>query len=160
MAASVVNCQLNLNFLLLAAVLLLLSPSIQAKTTVKYCDKKANYDVKVSGVEISPDPVAKGKPATFKISASSGEALSGGKLTIDVSYFGVPVHSETHDLCEETSCPVSAGKFVLSHTQTLPSFTPSGSYTLKMKMEDENDNQLTCISFGFKIGSGAAEFFI
>lgn len=57
-----------------------------------------------------------------------GQALSGGKLTIDVSYFGVPVHSETHDLCEETSCPISAGNFVLSHTQTLPSFTPPVSH--------------------------------
>jgi len=33
---------------------------------------KKNYPVKVSGVEIVPDPVEPGNPATFKISASTG----------------------------------------------------------------------------------------
>lgn len=54
----------------------------------------------------------------------AAEAISGGKVMIYVSYFGVHVHSETIDLCKETSCPISAGDFVLSHKQTLPSFTP------------------------------------
>lgn len=35
-------------------------------------DKGKKYPVKVSGVEIVPDPVARGEPATFKISASTG----------------------------------------------------------------------------------------
>jgi hypothetical protein len=39
----------------------------------KMCvDKKANYPVKVSGIEISPYPVESGEPANFKISATSG----------------------------------------------------------------------------------------
>lgn len=53
-----------------------------------------------------------------------GEAISGGKLVIDVSYFGWHIHSESHDLCSETSCPVSTGDFVVSHSQVLPGFTP------------------------------------
>ncbi|KAL8129971.1 hypothetical protein V2J09_019126 [Rumex salicifolius] len=130
--------------------------SIEAKP-IKYCDRKGdNYAVKVKGVEISPDPVAPGKAATFSISASTGKDLSSGNVVIDVSYFGVHVHTETHDLCEETSCPISSGDFVLSHSQTLPGFTPPGSYTLRMKVEDENKNQLTCISFNFKIGFGSS----
>jgi hypothetical protein len=40
-----------------------------------FVDKNADYDVKVSKVEIIPDPVARGKPATFSISAYSGTAL-------------------------------------------------------------------------------------
>ncbi|GMG98396.1 hypothetical protein Nepgr_000236 [Nepenthes gracilis] len=131
------------------------SPSIQAKP-VKYCDKKGDYAVEVNGIEISPDPVAVGKPATFSISASTGEEISGGKVLIDVSYFGVHVHTETHDLCEETSCPVSSGDFVLSHTQTLPGFTPPGIYTLKMEMENENKRQLSCIVFNFNIHFGSS----
>lgn len=35
-------------------------------------DKKTEYDVKVSGVEISPYPVARGQPATFSIAATAG----------------------------------------------------------------------------------------
>ncbi|KAK2982238.1 hypothetical protein RJ640_015829 [Escallonia rubra] len=148
------NRQLSLILLLLATACLVL-PSIQA-TKVKYCDGKGNYNVKVHGVHISPEPVTPGKPATFNISASTGQTVSGGKAALEVSYFGVRVHREDHNLCEETSCPISPGNFVLSHTQTLPAFTPPGSYTLRMKMEDANKHQLTCFSFSFKIGFGSS----
>ncbi|CAJ1882098.1 unnamed protein product [Sphenostylis stenocarpa] len=97
-------------------------------TNVQYCDKKGDYNVKVKEVKISPNPIARGKPATFSISATTGEAISGGKVVIDVSYFGWHVHSETHDLCGETSCPVSIGDFVFAHTQVLPGFTPPVSH--------------------------------
>ncbi|PSR86427.1 Phosphatidylglycerol/phosphatidylinositol transfer protein [Actinidia chinensis var. chinensis] len=132
----------------------LLLPSIQARE-IKYCNKKANYVVKVHDVVISPDPVKTGEDTTFTIKASTSQALTGGKLALDVSYFGIKVHSETHNICEKTSCPISVGKFVLSHTQTLPGITPPGSYTLKMKIEDEKNHQLTCASFGFQIALGS-----
>ncbi|XP_061350423.1 uncharacterized protein LOC133295600 [Gastrolobium bilobum] len=125
-------------------------------TDIHYCDKKAVYDVEVKGVEISPDPIARGQPATFSIAATTGQALSGGKLVIDVSYFGWHIHSETHDLCGETSCPVSVGDFVIAHSQFLPGFTPPGSYSLKMKMYDGNKHELSCITFGFEIGLGSS----
>ncbi|GMJ10632.1 hypothetical protein like AT3G11780 [Hibiscus trionum] len=131
--------------------LILVVPLTVAKD-VSYCDKQAEYDVKVEGVEISPNPIARGKPATFSIAATTGSAINGGKLVIEVSYFGWRIHSETHDLCDETSCPVSTGDFVVSHSQVLPGFTPPGSYSLKMKMFDANKHELTCIGFDFSIG--------
>ncbi|GAB2272612.1 hypothetical protein Dimus_007434 [Dionaea muscipula] len=121
-------------------------------TEVRYCDKSADYGVKVLGVEISPDPVARGQPATFTISASTEKHISGGKLDIEVAYFGWHVHSETHDLCTETSCPVTSGDFLIAHSQVLPGFTPPGSYSLKMTIKDDNNNQLSCIGFDFSIG--------
>ncbi|KAF5750598.1 phosphatidylglycerol/phosphatidylinositol transfer protein [Tripterygium wilfordii] len=121
-------------------------------TDVKYCDKNTEYKVRVTGVEISPDPVERGERASFSISASTDEAISGGKLVIEVSYFGWHIHSETHNLCEETACPVSTGDFVVAHSQILPGFTPPGSYSLKMKMYDRNKSELTCIAFDFAIG--------
>ncbi|KAJ9184591.1 hypothetical protein P3X46_004303 [Hevea brasiliensis] len=129
----------------------LIVPLTQA-TDVKYCNGKTDYDVKVKAVEISPNPVERGKPATFSIFATAGEAISGGKLVIEVAYFGWHIHSETHDLCEETTCPVSDGEFVVSHSQVLPGYTPPGSYSLKMKMYDGKNHELTCIGFDFSIG--------
>uniref|UniRef100_A0A803PY06 MD-2-related lipid-recognition domain-containing protein n=1 Tax=Cannabis sativa TaxID=3483 RepID=A0A803PY06_CANSA len=87
-------------------------------------DNKIDYAIKVHGVEISPDPVVIGKPVSFIISASTGQDIPGGKVVIKVSYFGLQVHTETHNLCEEISCPIAAGNFVLSHSQTLPGFAP------------------------------------
>ena len=43
---------------------------------------------------------------------------------IEVSYFGWHIHSETHDLCDETSCPVAVGDFLVAHSQVLPGYTP------------------------------------
>ncbi|XP_021720583.1 putative phosphatidylglycerol/phosphatidylinositol transfer protein DDB_G0282179 [Chenopodium quinoa] len=137
--------------------LCLSAPSILAKS-VKKCDKKANYAVEVKGVEFHPDPVVPGKEAVFSISASSEEVISGGKVVIDVSYFGLHVHSETIDLCQETSCPIPAGDFVLSHKQTLPIFTPPGSYILKLRIMDSSNQLLSCGSFGFKIGFGESAY--
>ncbi|KEH41864.1 putative ML domain, phosphatidylinositol/phosphatidylglycerol transfer protein [Medicago truncatula] len=125
-------------------------------TDVHYCDKKASYDIEVKEVQISPDPIARGRPATFTISATTNQTLSGGKVLIDVSYFGWHVYSETKDLCGESSCPISVGDFVLAHSQVLPGFTPPGWYSLKMKMYDENNNELTCITFDFYIGFGSS----
>lgn len=138
--------------------LCLVVPLISATAAdVKYCDKKANYIVKVNGLDINPYPISRNKDTTFAISATTAEPITGGKLVIDVSYFGFHIHKEEHDLCEETSCPVSVGDFVVSHSQELPGITPPGSYSLKMTMVDGNKKQLTCISFDFSIGFFAEE---
>jgi len=47
---------------------------------------------------------------------------------IEVSYFGWHIHSETHDLCDETSCPVAIGDFLVAHSQVLPGYTPPVSF--------------------------------
>jgi len=39
-------------------------------------DKRANYLVKISGIEIHPDPIEGGKPAQFKILATAGKSLA------------------------------------------------------------------------------------
>lgn len=62
-----------------------------------------------------------------------GQSISGGKLVIDVSYFGVHIHSEVHDLCDETLCPISTGDFLIAHSQVLPGFTPPVSHHILNK---------------------------
>ena len=136
----------------LAFVLCVLVPLTSGKSAdVAYCNKHSDYEVKVSGVEITPYPVQGGQPATFSIAASTDKPITGGKLVIDVYLYGLHIHTETHDICSETSCPISAGDFTISHSQELPGFTPPGNYKLKMRMQDDENQQLTCINFGFSI---------
>lgn len=56
--------------------------------------------------------------------------ISKGKLVIEVSYFGWHIHSETHDLCDETNCPVAIGDFLVAHSQVMPGYTPPVSILL------------------------------
>ncbi|KAJ3707241.1 hypothetical protein LUZ61_010946 [Rhynchospora tenuis] len=137
--------------LLILSLLVLASSLVASAVSVEYCNKKANYVVSVNSVDIIPNPVIRGENAIFNISASTDKSITGGKLTIDVKYFFFNVDHETHDLCEETSCPAT-GNFAIAHQQVLPGYTPPGSYTITMKMEDSNGKELTCISFGFSIG--------
>ncbi|XP_057441665.1 uncharacterized protein LOC130733465 isoform X3 [Lotus japonicus] len=111
-----------------STVLLLLSSSHAQAQSLKYCDKNADYAVKVSGVEILPDPVVRGVPFTFKIAAYTGEPIPSGDLLYEISYAGIEGEPATflHDLCEEAPCPVPAGHFKLVHTELLPSVTPPG----------------------------------
>uniref|UniRef100_A0ACD5WCL6 Uncharacterized protein n=1 Tax=Avena sativa TaxID=4498 RepID=A0ACD5WCL6_AVESA len=148
----------RLRDLLLLAAALMLSASCAAAADFQYCNKGRHYPVKVSGVEIVPDPVVRGQLATFKISASTDKSIAKGKLVVDVTYFIFHVHTETHDFCSGTHCPAT-GEFVLASEQTLPSFTPPGSYTLQMKLLGEKNEELTCISFGFSIGFAVPDAF-
>ncbi|XP_052199436.1 uncharacterized protein LOC127806279 [Diospyros lotus] len=154
MAVAMFDLRLLVSFVLLSVCLL---PTQAQAGKVQYCDKETKYAVNVSGVEISPYPISRGRRTTFSISASTDEVIFGGKVQIDVLYFGINVYSKIHDLCGKTSCPVAAGDFVISHSQSLPFFTPPGSYTLQMKMEDESKHQLTCITFDFSIGFLASD---
>ncbi|XP_068650344.1 uncharacterized protein [Aristolochia californica] len=140
---------------LLLSLLLVLLPWAQA-TRVQYCDHNPDYEVEVTGVDISPEPVIRGKPATFSVSATTDKPISQGKVTIDVYFFGIRIHEEIHKLCEETSCPIPAGNFVLSHSQSLPGYTPPGNYMLKMTIVDPDGHTLTCISFNFQIKFGSS----
>ncbi|ESQ40574.1 hypothetical protein EUTSA_v10016064mg [Eutrema salsugineum] len=143
----------RISILPLAISLLLFVSTIVRATDVQYCEENEEYEVKVKEVNISPNPIARGEPATFSISANTGRGISGGKLLVEVSYFGWHIHSETHDLCTETACPVETGDFLVAHSQVLPGYTPPGSYSLQMKMIDAQKKELTCIRFSIDIGS-------
>ncbi|KAH7661666.1 Immunoglobulin E-set-containing protein [Dioscorea alata] len=147
---------IDARFLLVSALVLMACLLCSAnETEVSYCDKDNDYDVKVTGLEISPFPVKRGRETSFSISAQTGLNITGGKLLIDVEYIGIHIQ-QTKDLCKETSCPVSTGDFVLTHKETLPFLTPPGTYTLVMTMVGEDGKKLTCITFDFYISFWAA----
>ncbi|XP_068635013.1 phosphatidylglycerol/phosphatidylinositol transfer protein-like [Aristolochia californica] len=140
---------------LLLFLLLVFLPWTRA-TRIRYCDRIGDYEVKVTAVDISPDPVISGQPATFSVSATTDKPIIEGTVEINVSLYGMLIHKETHKLCGETSCPILVGDFVISHSQSLPAFTPPGMYTLKMRMVGPDGHTLTCISFTFKIQFGSS----
>ncbi|XWS71382.1 hypothetical protein CRYUN_Cryun03dG0133700 [Craigia yunnanensis] len=117
--------QFKVILVLFFTVLLLLAYN-QAEN-VTYCDDSRHYIVNVHNFEVSLDPMLLGRPATFNISASTSQPISDGKVVIDVTFLGLHVHTETRDLWEEVPCPIAAGNFVLSHSQTLLVFTPPES---------------------------------
>lgn len=67
------------SLLLLLALLAAAAAVASAVTDVEYCNKGKKYPVKVSGVEIVPDPVARGEPATCRRRPTSPPPCGGRK---------------------------------------------------------------------------------
>ncbi|KAF2535128.1 hypothetical protein F2Q68_00020557, partial [Brassica cretica] len=71
------------------SLLLVFSTIVRAATTdVQYCEENAEYEVKVKEVNIAPNPIARGEPATFTISANTERdnvitAFEGCRLLLD-----------------------------------------------------------------------------
>ncbi|WVZ60811.1 hypothetical protein U9M48_010787 [Paspalum notatum var. saurae] len=72
-----------------AAAMLFLFPSGSTATTFEYCNKRRDYPVKVIDVEVVPDPVVRGQPATFNISAYT-ELM--GRSRLDANHQGMSMH--------------------------------------------------------------------
>ena len=53
-----------------------------------------------------------------------------GSVAIAVAFRGLPVYSETKDLCERTTCPVKKGPLNLSYDEYLPPIVPPVSAAL------------------------------
>eukprot|EP00250_Pteridium_aquilinum_P009287 c18570_g1_i1 orf=191-745(-) len=131
----------------------LLMSSADANSSWKPCSSTEDYRVSVTDVKVNPDPVIRGSDALFEIPAVAKETIEGGRVTIQVYYLGVPVHTEENDLCTRTSCPIAPGEFSISSAEGLPSFTPTGSYRLDMRIQNTDGDLLTCLKINFRIAA-------
>eukprot|EP00250_Pteridium_aquilinum_P023099 c26197_g1_i1 orf=114-569(+) len=133
--------------------LLAFSPAVIASSSWKPCGPSEDYQVTVKDVKVNPDPVTRGGNATFEIPAIASETITGGTITVQVYYLGVPVHAEEEDLCVRTSCPILPGEFSLNNSEGLPSYAPTGSYRLDMRIVNEAGDLLTCLKINFRISA-------
>ncbi|XP_057731673.1 uncharacterized protein LOC130946831 [Arachis stenosperma] len=143
-------------YLLLCLSFILLLSSFHAHASgynFRFCAEDANYPVKISRLEITPNPIVRARRAKFKIFAASDHVICGGKWVIKVSYMGLIVHKKMYDLCEAMSCPVDATKFTLSRIQRMPLFAPQGIYTVEISLRNRINEPFTCITFNLKIVS-------
>lgn len=56
--------------------------------------------------------------------------MTGGDVTVNISWAGMQVATQTQDLCKFLSCPIKAGPITATYQNTMPSFVPrvSGLY--------------------------------
>ena len=65
----------------------------------------------------------------------------------------IPIFSGTLDMCPYIGCPIPAGENLVSVSDKIdiPEFVPTGLYTGRGTVVNENDEVLTCASFSFRI---------
>nr|QOL01253.1 putative extracellular protein TR9_058 [Trebouxia lynnae] len=114
----------------------------------------------VSHVSLTPDPPQAGDTIKFSIDAESKIDVAEGSVAIAVAFRGLPVYSETKDLCERTTCPVAKGPLNLSYDEYLPPIVPPGPYVVTISVTSgdatEVADQLLCLEVDFDIAPPGA----
>lgn len=106
----------------------------------------------VKNVTMSPFPVQVGKDFTLNIdTVNDNSVLTSGSIKSEVYLVGVPVYSETDDLCSKHACPVEVGPVHLGITTFLPNTTPPGWYTLTIRGVDQDGLPSLCADIKFTI---------
>jgi hypothetical protein len=54
----------------------------------------------------------------------TGVEVTGGDVTVNISWAGMQVATQTQDLCKFLSCPIKAGPITATYQNTMPSFVP------------------------------------
>ena len=120
---------------------------------LKMCHQ--NFDLfKVNGntgLTVSPYPPRTGHSFTVSLRGDVQQDLQDIKMTVNVHYGFVHLITTTVDLCGELHCPIHKGAFTLDKEVKLPSAAPSGHYTISIKGENENKQEVICASLKVKI---------
>ncbi|KAG7636306.1 MD-2-related lipid-recognition protein ROSY1 [Arabidopsis thaliana] len=145
--------------LLLLLVSLFFSPAL-CGPKFQTCETGKEYPLKVSSVEISPDPVKRSGNGEITITGVTNKEISDGvtvNLKLAVGMF--PVSTKSYSLCDITACPVAPGPIVL----TLPNiFTPREKrtaigYTIIISITDKPlKESMMCILFVVKLTGHAS----
>ncbi|PSC77049.1 phosphatidylglycerol phosphatidylinositol transfer [Micractinium conductrix] len=149
----------HLPLLALAVVALLAAaPAAAVRASSDWTDCSGGTAIwKVQHVTLEPSPVKPGDLAKFEIQADSGKDLGGGTVQMIVHYAGMPIWTQTDNLCDKASCPIKKGPTEVKYSQLFPTITPPGSYSVTLNGHSGED-ALFCVTIDFMVvPPGAAE---
>lgn len=133
-------------------MLAILTPLIAA-IDFKVCTSNDHAHVKT--VSLDPEQPVHGKAVHVTIAALPDIAITGGKVKVGVTSYGIPIpDSPTFDLCHVGfHCP-SKPQDALTATvsYTVSSLVPAGiSATIKLHVEDAKGTEIGCVSFDVNV---------
>jgi hypothetical protein len=96
----------------------------------------------IQSLEFHPDPPTKNQNATITMIYDAPVLVDNGKVDYSITLNGLPVYSETSDLCTQTACPINIG----THNETSVFLWPdvSGKVVAKTVWKDEHGSELLC----------------
>ncbi|GFR48720.1 hypothetical protein Agub_g10677 [Astrephomene gubernaculifera] len=102
-------------------------------------------------VTLTPDPPVIGSPATFVISGKTEAQVQGGTVDMVVSLSGIPIFTQSLDLCTKTTCPVAPGPISITLVEALPPIAPPGDYGLQVIARGPDGGELACVNVNFSL---------
>lgn len=136
-------------FVFLASLCALALQSV-AGVTVKDCSSGTSF-FKVQSLSFSPDVPIAGQNGTLHSVYEVPMTITGGTTKYSCSLNGLPVFSETYDLCSQTACPITAGVHDDYSISEVPAV--SGKVGCQIDWRDTAGSQLLCIQTVMNLAS-------
>mmetsp|Transcript_15244 Transcript_15244/g.25126 ORF Transcript_15244/g.25126 Transcript_15244/m.25126 type:complete len:140 (-) Transcript_15244:2646-3065(-) len=131
----------------LALVCLLAVASVSQGMKWSWCGADGD-PIDVKRVTLTPDPPRSGIDLVIDVFGVTKELLTGGTVNTETSYFKIPLHTETDNWCEVSTCP-SFGEFAMHKSAAIPNLAPSGYYSNRVVVLDQNSTQIACVDLTF-----------
>jgi len=121
--------------------ILLITYLVSVLSSVTDCDTASLF--KIHNLTLSPEKPVGGQNATLYSTYEVPTQVDAGTASYSCTLNGIPVLNQNHDICTQTTCPITVGVHNdISETQTP---VVSGSLLCKIKWKDVNNNPLLCI---------------
>ena len=118
--------------------------------SVAVTDCNTNSILKITDLSFSPTVPIPGQNGTLSTHYDVPYEITKGIAKYTCTLNGLPVLSETYDLCTQTTCPITPGH----HDDTSESAVPvvGGTLVCKIKWEDEAAQPLLCVQTKMLLG--------
>eukprot|EP00026_Physarum_polycephalum_P022103 Phypoly_transcript_25889.p1 GENE.Phypoly_transcript_25889~~Phypoly_transcript_25889.p1 ORF type:complete len:161 (+),score=8.56 Phypoly_transcript_25889:72-485(+) len=102
--------------------------------------------LQIATVAIATVPTSQGENVTFRIVGTLSETLTGGSLSVSVTFLGIPVYSETDNLCTLQSCPITQGAYDHTFSVASPVKVPGATISAHVTAEDQTNAPVLCVN--------------
>jgi hypothetical protein len=124
--------------------------SVLGAVTVKDCSAGSSF-FKIQSLSFSPDTPVGGQNGTLHSVYEVPMTVAAGTTKYSCSLNGLPVYSETFDLCSQTACPITGGVHDDYSTSEVPAV--SGKVSCTIDWRDTAGSQLLCIQTIMNVAS-------
>lgn len=133
---------------MLRALWLSLLGIVSAQSSVKLCDPDAVF--KVESLTFTPAYPVSGSTGSLVSVFNVPYQIDSGKSTYSCVLNGIPVFSQTYDLCTQTECPIMAGSHTTIGEASIPNVSGKLDCTIRWTRADTT---LMCMEFILKLGN-------
>jgi len=107
---------------------------------------------KIINVTVSPDPPVRGKDMVLVATGVIDRELTAGISQLQIKYGVLFIEDLAEPLCENVKCPVAVGTFSNTFpTVSIGEIFPNGKYTGTAIIRNQDNEDITCISFTFNL---------
>lgn len=116
-----------------------------AKIETEICMDETIF--KIGRISIKPEEIIKGQDINFKAQGTALKDIIIKNLHLITKYNDEVIFEDNKD--QGSKAVAEGGKFVFSYVASVPSFTPSGSWDIYLYLQNENDEDISCLKAHF-----------